>query len=443
MRAPYNIVVGFDFGTSFSKVVVRDQNRKLAEALSFSVQHRSIDTVLLPTLISAHDGTLYPPFSDCQDGQIPFLKMTACASLSGTRPLDSALLRDIFGRSSHPLRCNPNSQVTVALLAWYFAHVLAAVNARFKTTRFFTDVMWEGDQSDDIVSIQISVPVDNMVDDGVMSGMREAIQIAYLLRGSVDGDMRDPLSAKEWLEYCGVARERMAAVDMANYCFLYPEVAAGVQAVLRSPTAKDGVYITMDVGAGTVDFNTFWRFTDENDRPIDYLSCDVAPLGAQRLDRMTLFNPYSDLDLTLTAERSLPFEPISEPKMRTRLEDTSAKLVNRGKVYQRNNGCVKGNRTWDRPRIYVWGGGSNLPLYAEALSKALRTRADTAEVEVRKLPTPDGFDLPDGVDFGRLAVAYGLSFHRANLEDIRLPAQLTPMHPRPNISKRFGELKAR
>jgi len=39
--------------------------------------------------------------------------------------------------------------------------------------------------------------------------------------------------------------------------------------------------------------------------------------------------------------------------------------------------------------------------------------------------SPEGFELPGDVDqFGRFAVAYGLSFHSANLEEVRLPSEL-------------------
>ncbi|MDA0991467.1 MAG: hypothetical protein O3A51_12035 [Verrucomicrobia bacterium] len=49
--------------------------------------------------------------------------------------------------------------------------------------------------------------------------------------------------------------------------------------------------------------------------------------------------------------------------------------------------------------------------------------------EIIRLPNPQSLIMPPGADFDRLAVAYGLSFHRFRLEDVRLPPELQEWQP--------------
>ncbi len=43
---------------------------------------------------------------------------------------------------------------------------------------------------------------------------------------------------------------------------------------------------------------------------------------------------------------------------------------------------------------------------------------------VLRIPEASNLDLPRGTEFGRFAVAYGLSFFRPNLDRVKLPHEL-------------------
>jgi len=225
----------------------------------------------------------------------------------------------------------------------------------------------------------------------------------------------------------------MKDYDMSYVCFTYPEVAAGIQTVLQSSTARDGIYITMDVGAGTVDMNAFLRFTGRRDCPLSYLACRVVPLGAQRLISHAGTDPYESLGLPGCRTGQFPLPCLNEETVEAELRSAIRQLIESGKQKQPNLGNMDGMRTWDNPNVYIWGGGSALPLYGQVLQSTLEGDLRLHQVDVMSLPSAHDLVLTDSLDFGRIAIGYGLSYHPANLDRIRLPSAI-PNRPPPQAA---------
>jgi hypothetical protein len=93
--------------------------------------------------------------------------------------------------------------------------------------------------------------------------------------------------------------------------------------------------------------------------------------------------------------------------------------------YQPNHVIGGGKNPWSHHTFaYIWGGGAAHPAYEQTFLQTLQSLRIGVN-DANRLPRPsDHFVLPSDVDFGRLAVAYGLSFHKANLESVRLPSEL-------------------
>ena len=68
-RAPYLLVVGIDFGTSFTKVVVRDAHTGQAEVV------RRDEQWLIPSIIGVDSQNLYGTYCAEVSCPIPYLKM--------------------------------------------------------------------------------------------------------------------------------------------------------------------------------------------------------------------------------------------------------------------------------------------------------------------------------------------------------------------------------
>jgi hypothetical protein len=207
-------------------------------------------------------------------------------------------------------------------------------------------------------------------------------------------------------------------------CLLYPEVAAAVQTVFRSPNARDGLYITMDVGAGTVDLNAFRRFsghprelqTGSNSvRQLDYYSAIVCPLGIQNLN-----DPHRAV------------KQQSEGQLMKKLRESLRILFDRAKLHQPNHlGHGQGYRTWDEATFFIFGGGAHHRGYWENFAAGLK-EAGIHNPQAHNLPAAQDLSCPPKVEFGRFAVAYGLSFFRPSLDKVSLPHELetfAQLHP--------------
>ncbi len=424
MRDACSLVVGFDFGTSFSKVVVRNLLTNQSETIRFPMPGTAGDTALLPTILSVADGYLVPVFGGASEGHVPYVKMLAKALFreGGESPLVPSAVRELAeGRDT--------KEVIVDLLAWYFAHVLAAVEKALPETGVVGERVWDNSYADDYVGVQLCIPVGDMQDKQLLNAMDEALQLAYVLRGSVDPEMREALEVEQWFGFCREARGYVEKYDMSNVCFTYPEVSAGIQTVLQSSTARDGIYITMDVGAGTVDLNAFLRFTARRDIPLSYLASSVVPLGVQRLESHSSVDPYDTFHIPGWHVEGFPMKALNEKQLGGQLRTALTDLVARGKQKQPNLGDMDGLRTWDSPNVYMWGGGSAVDTYGNVLTETLADDLKIHRVDVMHLPMANDLDVPAGVDFGRIAIGYGLSFHPANLDKIKLPSELPNRRP--------------
>jgi hypothetical protein len=82
-------------------------------------------------------------------------------------------------------------------------------------------------------------------------------------------------------------------------------------------------------------------------------------------------------------------------------------------------------RTWDRLSLFIFGGGSHQRSYRQNFS-AGRHHAGIYHPQVFNLPAAQDLTHPRKVEFGRFAVAYGLSFFRPSLDYVRLPHELVP-----------------
>jgi hypothetical protein len=199
-------------------------------------------------------------------------------------------------------------------------------------------------------------------------------------------------------------------------CFSYPEVASAVQAMVRSRHLPEGKYLTMDVGAGTVDLNFFNNraaFDAEDTDTIDNWEVAVSPLGAARLNH--LHPDAGDHERTGAC--------LTDAEIHQQLTQEVSTLMQRVFVHQPRRPGGAGPDVYQNGfHALILGGGANIPLYEETLLEALRELGINLPHAARvPKPTID-FNLPEGIeDFGRLTIAYGLARSPENLRQARLP----------------------
>jgi len=408
----YLLVAGVDFGTSFTKVVLRDNNTpgQNAEVVTFPGHADG----LLPSLVGIGRDCLLPPAAPGECAKVPYLKMLA-AHVANGEAMDATHVR-IPAALDALRRSRLDAELARELLAFYFAHVMAATEDFIRSRSPWRDFDFTPGNENDFLIYQLAVPTGLLADNGATERLfRDSFIAAHELRRGMDASMREATPQQLWSEQVAkvFAGDHAALESRFEWqCLLYPEVAAAVQTVFRTPNARDGLYITMDVGAGTVDLNAFLRFSGHANggnapRRLDYYSAIVCPLGVQNLN-----DPHR------AVERRVENELMEELRMNLHA------LYLRAKRYQPNNGAP-GTRTWDRASLFVFGGGSHHQGYRHNFSAGL-SHAGIQEPQVHNLPSAQDLTRPRGVEFGRFAVAYGLSFFRPSLDHVRLPHELTP-----------------
>jgi hypothetical protein len=407
----YLLVAGLDFGTSYSKVVLREQNTRRSVAVRFPGHADG----LLPSLVG-FDGThLFPPLGLAHSEPVPYLKMLAAEVAAGS-PFSQARIR--VPRAIAGLPAAASHCVTIELLAFYFAHMIASVRQFILTASPWPDFdITPGNSSDHLV-FQLAVPTGLLAQDGRAEKLfREALILAHELAAKADPNLVAPFPCISWSREIQATRTTLTGRTEDRYqwqCLIYPEVAAAVQTVFRSPNARDGLYITMDVGAGTVDINAFLRNTGEHlrdqvptarARRLDYYAAAVKPLGIHNL-----LDPHGAVESR--TEQSLMHD----------LRSAVWALYHQAKRYQPNHGHRRGFRTWDRATFFVLGGGAHHSAYVANFAQGL-TDAGIADPRILKLPAAD-LECPSETEFGRFAVAYGMAFFKPSLDDVRLPSDL-------------------
>ena len=370
---------------------------------------------LLPSLVGFDGINLLPPAAKSQSQPIAYLKMLAAYVATGTvlaqAPVrvPSAILARANGDGIDLIR---------ELLAFYFSHVVAGVRQFVRSESPWKDFNFAEGNSEDYLIFQMAVPTGLLSTDGKTEKLfREALIIGHELSNHADPMLALPTLISTWSERVKAVQQIPPEELNRRYqwqCLIYPEVAAAVQSILRSNNARDGLYITMDVGAGTIDINAFQRNTGQHlvaqtvaghDRRLNYYAASVEPLGVHNLR-----DPY---DAVQTMDRK---ELISKVRQAIWI------LFHRALVFQHNHGHQRGQRTWDHAIILQFGGGAVLPTYQLAFRDGLND-AGIHDPAIRKLPVPI-IDLPSDSDSGRFAVAYGMSFAKYNLDKVRLPDEL-------------------
>lgn len=409
-------VAGFDFGTSCSKVVLRDQLTGAGKAVTFGQEALG----LLPSVVHIGTREVCGPLSP-HGVPLYFPKLIAADCAAGSDSFSDVYSGDI-PRLARELGATDLKEFALTILAGYFLSVITAVR------RFLeNDPDWKDfDPGSDPLVTQLAVPSGLMDqrDGAVDDLMKKALRIAMLL--FLRGEESESLTIERFRQ-AQMAAQGLSAGDkesLEDRCVTYPEVAAGVQTIFRSRNTPDGKYITMDVGAGTVDMNAFYRRSSRESREgyvdggLDYWACDVRPLGAARLAHR--------LDTVREQESTCP--TLTRSDLVTRLDKALRLLMRNAFRYQPTRVAGNGPSPWShQTHVYIWGGGAAYREYGDTLAQSLRKLGIPVE-QPNQLPRPlDDFQLPSDVEnFGRLAIAYGLSFHSANLEAVRLPFELSP-----------------
>jgi len=432
-----DIVIGFDFGTSSSKLVFRDSARQTAYAVPFGALSCEGNSYLIPTNI--------------------FVSAEGTLSLStgghSYNNIKSHLINNygqhIFSISkySHAITAKELATAYMALVirfarAWFLQHNEAIYRK--------THIHWH---------INMGIPSKNY-DDMLMIKVFRSIEMAAwrLSRSKMAITITEVkkifAEAERHIETNGAnidTKKNDSLWRHPDYAHTHPEVIMEVVGYVRSPLRTKGLHLLVDVGASTLDVATFIVHSKEGEDCYPLLKTDVKSYGTmelhkrrieslknnnpssmERLQQISDINPTSPLpDLSYY---EMPFGTNELSKIDDDFFKECYRIV--GEVI-RNTLLHRdpNSNAWKRGLpVFICGGGGRLSTYRKTIenlgSKISISRKNFKGFSIKNIPKPDQLDAPDLPlqEYDRLAVAYGLSFTSDEIGEVVRESQVSDVH---------------
>lgn len=409
------LVVGFDFGTSATKVIVQapDLQGSPGFAVDFGRFSHPSHPCLLPSRIWRTPDDVFS-LEPIPDGRmIGDLKLRLFAK-QGQWPGD---------QNESPSQIDALTAAT-AFLALGLRHTRKwLLEKKQDLFVYFDQLIW---------SVNLGVPSPCVEDNPEQAFFRQAGQAAWMLstlpetKISVNRIVAELEQAREpdyWDEHDPLA------CDFE----IVPEIAAGAVGYALSDLRREGLHLMVDVGASTVDVCSFVLHAPEGSDRYSLLTADVQMVGAIRvhLERINALQRMIDIQAQKLRTGHDPSEPISEnvepylpcskimradmEEAEDRLQNTCMSIIRR--VIWTTKRCRDPNASaWKAARlpILLIGGGCRLPFYSKALHRLdrwLKANVGNKGILLLEAPVPEPLSQ-QMTDYHRLAVAWGLS-HRA------------------------------
>ena len=409
----YELTLGFDFGTSSTKVVIGDPQQNKAFAIPFW-DVVGVDRYLLP-------GRLF------QNAEYSLTKGHNCF-----RDLKLALLDS---------QNNMHSEHAVAFMALTIRHARAWIFENYESLYRDKHIFW---------NLAIGMPsIDLHGGDGFKSLLANLALAAWIV--STDAKVLDTESIQLSISRASTELTKSPPNPDLPEILVYPEVTAQIYGFVSGKDAFDpkgrNLYLLVDIGAGTIDtslfhvsrgtgdhynFTTFTSTVEFNGAVnlhrsrIDWWMNAVSEPNVSREDLAgSLNSAFISIDCTTriptahedyvtesTVHWSRPNEHPDELFMSKRvrpqiLEKTYIDAWKKGHLEQADIAGVP---------AFLCGGGMRMPFYKNLLKILDRREKNAAWVRAkpRRMAIPERLEakgLPTD-DYDRLSVAYGLSLMR-------------------------------
>lgn len=424
-KAPYLVQIGFDFGTSFSKCIYREAIQNQAWVYTSNRYHSPEQPFLIPSTI-VYDGEKFKRHEDSRyqypTGGLYHLKFAL--EKVALEDWNASVLngyKKSLGDWNKDSLTNFVKNSAVFFLASSIEEILDDIKARF------ADI---GAHPSDLIRINMAIPVADIERPNVKKLYTEILEEAWAIAPK--------LQHAPSIRQADLENLRHTCKRDSNYCFVYPEVSANVQAFINSPAANPHVttiYLFSDTGAGTVDQSVF-TYTRHNST-LNYFSANVWPIGSSHIE---LFAAQHDKNLTLETMESWrvrkengdnpPQIQSAKGKIENQLAASTDQSLEETKRQLHTGPNVTPLGSLRANSRVIFGGGGHIDIpYKSGVMKAYQKQfhPDRTLPQIASIRTPEDLTLEDHQDrwWPRLYVAYGLSFLKENLTRITLPQPIT------------------
>ncbi|MBW2065689.1 MAG: hypothetical protein JRJ03_12280 [Deltaproteobacteria bacterium] len=415
-----DIVIGFDFGTSCTKIVLQDTILRNAFAVPFVDKGHQNNVYLLPTKLG------FTKHGECK---------IAGLNEQGRGGLKYQLMTNPE-RSAH-VKAESRLQTNVsALVSAYIA--LALRKARlwflenFQTDYGKNSIRWH---------FNLGIPTRNYDDRSIYVAFLRAAYAGWWLsiqEGPVTVHAANDAFAK------AMAGEFDPGLN-PGVINIVPEVAAEVASYARSYRRQSGLHMIVDVGAGTMDIATFRLESTEGGDEYGFLWAEVCDYACKKLHDYRLDYAKKYLDHWITElskiDETFPEIPSSPDKYvppaldRSLVEadrcflEEAKKAISRVAAISYTKKDPNASEWKSGVPLFLCGGGANLSIFKEQLvrkAEDMLKNYEIARFQSRSLTKPENLRA-EGLrqnEYHRLAVAYGLSFFYDDIGKIVPPSEI-------------------
>ena len=453
--------VGIDFGTSSTKVLLRDLYAQKAYLYAHDHGIDEFGPFCWPSTIRVKDGRLYfgaaaekngqgealRSFKVCLGCECGLFKDRSCASDQCTA--DGQRGRFRFGNRT------PNSTVLGAqeIIILYLANLLAKMTSDLEGVPPL-----DGECR---LTYNMAAPLD-MIEKPILE---EAFGRALYCAERLKGQIRQGISIQDAkaLAEKELARCPKLPNEAERSTFIIPETHAAMVGYVISGKAQPGLYALIDVGAGTTDIAVFRYGVMSGKRQVAYYSASTAVVAADDIDREILRLALKNLRLqgnadelratVRRAKHSFGADGLTIKRGRLGAQEvvaaTSGVVDGIFRHYRVTwyTGFRKEHRAtrWSEMAVLLTGGGNELPFVQSRLAAdpgkdmgGIVLNPQPVRIELPTDLTVVGFqasdDLPQYASL--LTVAHGLSFHVAFNPKYFLPYEVEPIPEQRGIVQR-------
>lgn len=439
------LVIGLDFGTSSSKVVI--QAPDLPGCPGYAVDFGRLSGNSIPNLLPTK---LWVSLSDGQCMLEPCEDYVMVNNIK--LELFSKNMNSNFGPTVQQL---PPEEIAVCYLGlllrfsrqWFLKNKLELI-------RHFSVLRW---------SVNMGVPSPCIQDNNENKTFRRVGQAAWRL--SLIAENQITLDeASGVLNY--VDQINCWETDEEFTCDfeIIPEIAAGAVGYALSDLRREGLHVMVDIGASTVDVCSFLLHEQGGNDHYSLLISDVQQLGSIRLfsDRILTMKNVYEKQIKKLLDKHDPILPIDEDiktylvshdRFITAFESAIREL--KGQFLHMVRRVIWQTKLRRAPNIPLWregrlpilliGGGSKLEFFRSAVEELhdwLKYHTRNDGIIVLSVPIPDSLteSIKKVEDYQLFAVTWGLSHRSMDIGEI-VPADeipdVKPPPPPENWRKRY------
>ena len=423
------LVIGVDFGTSCTKVVIQDVATRTAYAVPFAADAASAGAYLLPTIISLDERDVFN--LDRRGTEFRGLKQN----------MMNIATEDPSNRDEKRKALMPH---TIAYMALMFREVRAWFMEAHEEDYQGRKILWR---------VNVGLPASRFDQPHMPIFYRGTVRRAWYL-----STIRDEISA-DWANKVWymdrLPSDGTDSLLTPDSIAAFPEVVAAVQGYAKSPERKEGLHLLVDVGAATMDVTCFrlHSLDDEDSYPIFFAS--VHRLGGFELyhHRAKVVQNFINSAIDHHARK---MDGSTEPENMLKLkfglnEEEQAAEDNEfgndvGMAIWR---VIAETKSRKDPRAPEWtsslptflcGGAAEIDLYKNALQRISDNPGWRGSLSQKELALPRNVQAQGiaPVLRQRLMVAYGLSFNRFDFGDL-IPPSGIPDPEATDSRKQFTE----